>query len=204
MIEGYIGRPGSGKTYTLTERALRERAKGREVFANYAIDGCWTFTADQLLDLPPGLIILDEAHLWFPARQALRLPPSWLAMLSQTRKNGWDLFWAAQHETRVDRVVRDVTSWMWLCSAWFKYNGHPVLFKAESYEPEFFRKPKSRMTTTYRTFSQKTAAGYDTLQRLEVAKHAQKEDDAYAPASKADYADRLAVAGARTPRRRSS
>lgn len=179
-IEGYIGRPGSGKTYTLTERAMRERAKGRDVFANYPIKGCWTFTPDQLLDLPPGVVVIDEAHLWFPARQALNLPPSWLAGMSQTRKAGWDLLWAAQHETRVDRVVRDVTSWMWLCSAWFKSGGHPVLFKAESYEPEFFRRPKNRMTTTWRPFSQKVADGYDTFGRIDVARHAQKKDDAYA------------------------
>jgi hypothetical protein len=180
VIEGYVGRPGSGKTYTLTERALRERAKGRDVFCNYAVKGCWTFTPDQLLHLPPGLVVIDEAHLWFPARGSLNLPPSWLAGMSQTRKNGWDLLWAAQHEGRVDRVVRDISSWMWLCSAWFKSGGHPMVFRAASYEPEFFRRPKSRMTTTTRFFSQRVASGYDTYERITVARHAEKADDAYA------------------------
>ncbi len=180
MIEGYIGRPGSGKSYTLTERALRERRRGRDVFCNYLLDGTYYFQPDDLMHLPPGLIVIDEAHLWFPARQALRLPPSWLAMLSQTRKNGWDLLWAAQHETRVDRVLRDVTSWQWLCSAWFTYNSHPVLFKAQSFEPEYFRKPGKHMTTTWRTFSRKTAEAYNTHERLTVADHAQSETDAYA------------------------
>src|SRR3954453_10256371 len=98
MIEGYIGRPGSGKSYTLTARVVKEARRGRQVFTNYAVraDNVWYFTPDQLMDLPPGLIVIDEAHLWFPARMALKLPPSWLAMLSQTRKNGWDLPWAAQ------------------------------------------------------------------------------------------------------------
>jgi hypothetical protein len=180
VIEGYIGRPGSGKSYTLTERALRERKKGRQVFANYAIDGCWYYTPDQLLDLPPGLIIVDEAHLWFPARQSLKLPPSWLAMLSQTRKNGWDLMWAAQHETRCDRVLRDVTSWMWLCSSWFKSNGHPVIFKAACYEPEYFRKPKKKMGGTTKLYKQTVADAYNTHERLVVAEHALSDKDAYA------------------------
>lgn len=183
MIEGYIGRPGAGKSYTLTERALREARRGREVFCNYAVEGCWYFEPDQLMDLPPGLIIIDEAHLWFPARMALRLPPSWLAMLSQTRKNGWDMLWAAQHESRVDRVMRDVTSWQWLCSAWFKHEGHPVLFKAASFEPEDFRKPKKAMTTTWRFFDRKVAAAYDTHERLVVAEHATRDDDVYAKKS---------------------
>lgn len=181
MIEGYIGRPGSGKSYTLTERALRAARKGRRVFANYTVDGLETFGPDDLLDLPPGLIVIDEAHLWFPARMALRLPPSWLAMLSQTRKNGWDLLWAAQHENRVDRVLRDVTSWMWLCGAWFKWNDHPVIFTARSYEPEYFRDPKRMMTRTIRLFSRDTASRYNTMERLEVARHATSEKDAYAP-----------------------
>lgn len=185
-IEGYIGRPGSGKSYTLTERALREKERGREVFTNYAVKGCWYFTPDQLLDLPPGVIVIDEAHLWFPARMALRLPPSWLAMLSQTRKNGWDLLYSTQHESRVDRVLRDVSSWMWLCRAFGLPGGpHPYVFRATSWEPEFFRQPKRQNVTTTRFFSQKVADAYDTYERLAVAAHAQDETDAYANASAA-------------------
>lgn len=185
MIEGYIGRPGSGKSYTLTERALREANRGRTVFTNYGLihENVWTFTPDQLLDLPPGLIVIDEAHLWFPARMSLKLPPSWLAMLSQTRKNGWDLLWCAQHEARVDRVLRDVSSYLWLCSSWFKADGHPLFFVAESYEPEFFRKPQRRMTRRLRRFDPKVAAAYDTYESLTVAKHATRDDDVYAAAS---------------------
>ena len=185
MIEGYIGRPGSGKSYTLTERALREANRGRTVFTNYGLlhPNVYTFTPDQLLDLPPGLIVIDEADLWFPARMSLRLPPSWLAMLSQTRKNGWDLLWCAQHESRVDRVLRDVSSYLWLCSAWFSFGGHPAVFQSQSFEPEFFRKKGRRLTNRYRMFDPKVAAAYDTYEQLTVAQHATREDDQYAAAS---------------------
>lgn len=180
-IEGYIGRPGSGKSYTLTERAMREADRGRTVFANYSINhkNCYTFAPDQMLDLPPGVIVVDEAHLWFPARMALRLPPSWLAMLSQTRKNGWDLLWASQHESRVDRIMRDVSSWMWLCSAWYSWNDHPGVFVAKCYEPEVFRRPKRHITRTVKLFDPKIANAYDTFERLVVAEHAQSKDDQY-------------------------
>lgn len=182
MIEGYVGRPGSGKSYTLTRRALALAGRGRTVFANYPIDaeGCWTFRPEQLLDLPPGVIVIDEAHLWFPARMSLKLPPSWLAMLSQTRKNGWDLLWCAQHEARVDRVIRDVSSWMHLCSAWFSHDGHPVLFKTETYEPEFFRNPKKCVGTNWRRFDKKVAGAYDTFERLVTAEHVNSTNDIYA------------------------
>lgn len=184
MIEGYIGRPGSGKSFTLTKRALDEARKGRKVFANYAIDhpNVLVFGPEDLLHLPPGLIVIDEAHLWFPARQSLKLPPSWLALLSQTRKRGWDLWWAAQHESRVDRVIRDVTSWLWLCQAWFKWREHPMLFVSDCYEPEFFRQPKRKLVRAYRTFDKNVARGYDTYATLVGAAHAQDKNDHYAGA----------------------
>lgn len=195
-IEGYIGRPGSGKSYTLTARALREANHGRTVFTNYALThpNVYQFSADQLLDLPPGLIVIDEAHLWFPARMSMRLPPSWLMMLSQTRKKGWDLLWCAQHESRVDRVIRDVSSYQWLCSAWFSRGGHPALFIADSYEPEFFRKDGRRITRSFRFFDPKVAAAYNTYESLSVAQHATRDDDVYAQASSRTRAARTSRA----------
>lgn len=192
-IEGYIGRPGSGKSYTLTDRAIQEARRGHQVFANYSIvydgpggENVWRFSPEDLLDLPPGFIVIDEAHLWFPARMALKLPPSWLAMLSQTRKNGWNLLYAAQHEARVDRVIRDVSSHMWLCGAWLNLNGrHPSLFTADLFEPEFFRRPKRRITRKRRWFNQQVADSYNTYERLVVAKHATARDDAYARSGRA-------------------
>lgn len=184
MIEGLIGRPGSGKSYELTRRVLEAADRDRLVFTNYAVahPNVFMFSPDQLLDLPPGLIVIDEAHLWFPARKALKLPMSWLAGMSQTRKKGWDLLWAAQHESRIDRMVRDVTSWMWLCSAWFQHNDHPVLFARSSWEPEFFRHPKKRYTRSFSMFSSRVAEAYNTHETLTQAEHTIDKDDPYAKA----------------------
>lgn len=193
MIEGFIGRPGSGKSYALTARVIREAERGNRCFTNWDVNykNVWRFREDELLDLPPGKIFVDEAHLWFPARQALNLPPSWMAMLSQTRKSGWDLFWCAQHESRVDRAIRDVTSWMHLCSSWFSMNGHPLLFRQETWEPEFFRKPSKREVSRWFTFNERVANAYDTFERLTVAAHTEKPDDRYARKS-ATYRDKYA------------
>lgn len=181
-IEGLIGRPGSGKSYELTRRALAAANRDRLVFANYAIKhpNIFYFTPDQLLDLPPGLVVIDEAHLWFPARMALKLPMSWLSGMSQTRKKGWDLLWAAQHETRIDRAIRDVTEWMHLCSAWFSYDDHPVLFAYRTYEPEYFRRDGKVMGRGYNLFSKRVAEAYNTHESLTQADHTHQKDDAYA------------------------
>jgi hypothetical protein len=197
MIDGLIGRPGSGKSYQLTEKAIEQADRGRQVFANYPINhpNCWTFRPVDLLDLPPGVIVIDEAHLWFPARMALKLPPSWLAMLSQTRKNGWDMYWAAQHEARVDRVLRDVSNWMWLCSSWWQWNGHPLYFESKQFEPEKFRKAKAHISRRIRFFNRNIAQAYDTYARVEVAEHATSKDDPYSKESR-DQLGRIKVTSA--------
>lgn len=181
-IEGLIGRPGSGKSFELTARALEQADRDRLVFANYYIDhpNAYVFKPDQLMDLPPGLVVIDEAHLWFPARMSLKLPMSWLSGMSQTRKKGWDLLWAAQHETRVDKVIRDVTSWMWLSSAWFGWNGHPVVFGSSCWEPEYFRRPEKRFTRKMRLYSSRVAGAYNTHETLVQADHTQDATDRYA------------------------
>ena len=198
MIEGYVGRPGSGKSYTLTANALEHAERGRLVFTNYALShpNVYVFGPTDLLDLPPGLIIIDEAHLWFPARQALKLPPSWLAMLSQTRKRGWDLIWAAQHEKRVDSVLRDVSAWMWLCTASWPWNGRPLVFSQACYEPEQFRHRQHRLYSRHRLFSQKVADAYNTMESLVIADHAKSEKDAYATKATTDAGRRYASGAA--------
>jgi hypothetical protein len=163
---------------------LEAADRDRLVFTNYAVahPNCYMFTPDQLMDLPPGLVVIDEAHLWFPARMALKLPMSWLAGMSQTRKAGWDLLWSAQHETRVDRVVRDVTEWMWLSRAYFSHHNHPVMFSQSSWEPEFFRREDKRWTRRFHFFSQRVASAYNTHESLSQAAHTQDHKDPYATA----------------------
>lgn len=183
-VECLVGRPGSGKSYELTRRVLEAAKKDRLVFTNYGVThpNVYRFRPDQLLDLPPGLVVIDEAHLWFPARMSLKLPMSWLAGISYVRKNGWDLLLATQHESRLDRAVRDVCSWMWLCRAWGSHDGHPILFTSKSWEPEFFRRDGKHFSRTARFFSREVAEAYNTFESLGQADHTHQQGDVYAAA----------------------
>jgi len=177
MIEGFIGRPGAGKTYTMTRRLLKI-AERRPVFSNYAIDhpNVTVFEPQDLMRLPSGVIALDEAHLYFPARGSLRLPMSWLTMLSQTRKMGWDLMYTSQHEARVDRALRDITNVMWWCKAWGFSGNHPWFFAARGYEPEYFRKTKKAMVRSMSFFDSRVANAYDTYAFIQEADHLRDAD----------------------------
>lgn len=205
MIEGYIGRPGSGKTYTMTDRVLKSHKRYAAVVANYVIDVPNLILIrgpEHLLELQPPsnggkvLVVLDEAHLWFPSRLSMKLPASLLMKLSQTRKAGWDMWWSAQHETRVDRVLKDVTNWLWLCNSWLgAWSPHPngaLLFTARCFEPEAFRKQGKHTCRSFRFFSKRVGQAYDTYEGLAVAGHVDAVKDFY----------RRPVAAVEGPRRR--
>lgn len=179
MIRGFIGRPGAGKTYAMTHEASKHLLRGRAVFANYNLRGSYYFTPDQILDLPPGLILLDEAHLIFGARNSLRLPPSLLMKMSQTRKSGWELWFTTQHERRVDSVLRDVTNVMTLVSPWLSKDGHPRFFRLRDWEPELFRTPGKHMWSQWVPYSQSIANLYDTYESVKVAEHMRSKNDIY-------------------------
>jgi hypothetical protein len=186
VIEGYIGRPGEGKTYTLVYRALKAHRRYETVYANFVV-GVPNLQLlegpEDLLEIGPGLVLIDEAHLWFPSRLSMKLPPSMLMKLSQTRKAGWDMWWTAQHESRVDRVLRDVTNWMHLSSAWFKRwnpaGDYPLFFTARTWEPERFRKAKKDVGWVIRPYLSRVASAYDTSETLKVAGHVAAQRDYY-------------------------
>lgn len=207
MINGILGLPGHGKSLEAVRRAGEAHKDGdTHIYANIPLklehftlvspDGKEPGTV-ALSWIRPGLcecsckrvfVLLDEVHLWLPARRSLQLPTSWLALFSQTRKLGWELWWTAQHETRVDRMLRDVTSWFYLAHAW----GWPIeMYVYECWAPEHFRKPQHRTSVVRRRRSRSACALYDTLGSVSGATHVQDKRDPYAMPAPAGAAIKL-------------
>jgi hypothetical protein len=121
MVEGYVGRPGSGKSYSLVARALREyklRGDQTELFSNIPLVGVrYTYveTFDQLLNIGTGIVLLDELGVWMSSRDSMKLPKPVRDMLAHHRKMGLNLYWSAQHENRVDAIIRELTNILWRC-----------------------------------------------------------------------------------------
>lgn len=165
----------------MTARAIAERDRGRRVFANYPIEGCEQFAADDLVNLPPGFVVMDEGHLWMSSRQFHKLPHEWFIKMSQTRKSGWHLLWSAQHPGRMDKAVRDVTQVYHWCHAWpggylsdrkpfFMFdNVYPSTAKpAQEGDPH----ERSLMLARHvRRFRMSVANQYDTMAFIDGAKH---------------------------------
>lgn len=146
MIEGIVGLPGQGKTYEGVRRLLLEADAGRQCFSTTPIDHPnveWIDRNDVTdPNLPPGLMFLDEVHLWLGSQDFRNLDPAWYEKLSQTRKDGHDVIWTSQHEMRVLKQLRDNTNIIWVAQAWFPFLGAPRIFAARAYEPHSVRRGK--------------------------------------------------------------
>lgn len=142
MIVGYVGTPGSGKTYEAICFILDQLRKGRVVFSN--IDGLndiycreliksvcqlsdlaltkqlQTLAPDQLEDFwnhisPGALVVIDEVQLVFSARDwQSEKNKNFGNWASVHRKLGFDVVLITQNPERVESSVRGLFEWTYL------------------------------------------------------------------------------------------
>lgn len=159
MVVGYTGLPGSGKTFQATARAVEALKAGRKVYSNYPIHGAFLYEdLSQVLAVRDGVIIVDEINLVCPSRWFNKLPPKLAYFWSQTRKFGLDIYWTAQHIDRVEKIVREISNWVWV------YEALPLGFhKGLCFIPEHVGKEKARaFDRKLFRISKKIYAHYDT------------------------------------------
>lgn len=173
MIEGIVGLPGQGKTYEGVRRLLVEADRGRQCFSTTPINhpNVELIERGDVTDpmLPPGLIFLDEIHLWLGSSDFRSLDPDWYEKLSQTRKDGHDVIWTSQNENRVLKQLRDNTNLIWVTKAYFKLTSHPWMFVAKCWETTELRKGKP-LARYMHGFEKYVAHAYDT--RFAIKAHA--------------------------------
>jgi len=144
MIEIFEGRIGGGKTYTAVERIAERLAVGGTVYTNIETNwqgmtrlvayrfGCYC-EQDQLLKLPDDvygwhesikwgtidsqvLVIIDEAHLWYNARDWAKTQSGhkeMLRFLTQSRKANVDVIFITQAISNLDKQFRALAQFVW-------------------------------------------------------------------------------------------
>jgi hypothetical protein len=165
MIEGVFGLPGKGKTYEAVRRILDLADRGYQCFSvtPVAHPNVELIEYEDATDpyLPPGWLLWDEVHLKLGSADYKRLDPKWFEKLSQTRKDGHNLIYTSQHESKVLKQLRDNTNYGWVAEAWGSWRGHPAFFTARAWEMHKLRrgKPDDRYL---HPFSMRVARAYDT------------------------------------------
>lgn len=175
MIEGIFGKPGKGKTYEAVRRVMNAADKGRQCYSVTPVkhDNIMLIDYDDITDpyLPPGLILCDEVHLVLGADAGRKLDKNWYEKLSQTRKDGHDLIYTSQHESKVLKQLRDNTNYGWICQ---KYDfGAFVLFSAKAYEMHNLRRGKPEDRYIHRA-SKRIYRAFDTTYAIEAKLAVQK------------------------------
>lgn len=166
MVTGFVGLPGAGKTYWAVDHALRAKKAGREVYANFRIDGCKKYTKlEDVMGIKKGFIIVDEINLVCPSRFWGGFPPELAYYWSQCRKNDLEIIWTAQHQDRVDKIVREVTTWIWQCTA------HGLgIHTAHCWLPEHIGKEsKKPFHNSIFRLKKKVYEKYNTYEMIEIA-----------------------------------
>jgi hypothetical protein len=167
MVEGFTGMPGSGKTYWVVKLALDRLKRGDTVYANFKIDhpNVKRFhKLQELFEVRKGVIIVDEINLVCPSRWWNKFPPELAYFWSQTRKFGLDIYWTAQHYDRVDKIVKEITNFIW----WIR----PFPFKirrAKRYIPEQISKEKRQcFKTKYFKINKTIYDKFDTYEAIDI------------------------------------
>jgi hypothetical protein len=115
------------------------------------------------------VVLVDEINLWAPSRLWNALPIGLLHRWAQVRKYRTQILWSAQHEDRVDKVIREVTGWIWECK--------PILlgryFSLHAYEPSDLRRELTRkaLGSSVMRLRPDIAEAYDTFRIVDVGSH---------------------------------
>lgn len=168
MVIGYTGLPGSGKTYRAVQYAVEAMQAGREVYANFNITGSNKFkNLEEIFHVRKGVIIIDEINLVCPSRFWASFPPELAYFWSQTRKMGLDIIWTAQHHDRVDKIVREISNWIWV-----HYHQIWKIHTRYCFLPEHVGK-ENKKPYYFETFliKKKIYKNYDTFQMIDISDH---------------------------------
>lgn len=182
MVIGIVGLPGSGKTYLLAKKGLEDIKKGKEVYANFHLEGAKYFSKlTEIINLIKNklrnkeeikmTILIDEINLSFPSRMWNKIPGWVLYFWSQTRKFGLDIYWTSQAFARVDKVIREISNYIWIVK--------PLPFRirvASQIVPEDMEHVKKQiLERQFFVFDKKIYSKYNTYEILELQEEFLKE-----------------------------
>lgn len=121
MIIGYTGLAGSGKTYSMTQTALKLIKKGEIVFSRHEIEGAYPLVDErELLRMQHCHVFFDEWHQDHSAKEWYFLDEVVKHIVTQSRKYSILIHWSAQHWLYMDAFIRRNTDYVWEHEALFR------------------------------------------------------------------------------------
>jgi hypothetical protein len=133
-VRGYLGQPGSGKTYSMSVMAVEwaHRHPGLPIYSTYQLNlpaklenpvysldppGDDWAPVVSIMDAHHGLVLMDEAGHFFDSRAYGKTPLEFTRRLQQVRKWGIELWWTTQHSNFIDNRLRKLTLETYHCGS---------------------------------------------------------------------------------------
>ena len=171
-VIGVVGPHGEGKTYLMVDWAFSERERDPDVAVYSNIPSLhlpgkgpvyymkrWP---EDFAAARDGLVLIDEINLVMPGRLWERIPPEMLYAIAYLRKFRLRLMWTAQHIDRVDKVVREITTELWVPANYRRFG----FFAYHKMQGPKLDKPAG---WGFRSARREVDAAYDTYETVDVA-----------------------------------
>lgn len=173
----FVGEPGGGKSYMMVAEAWKGLQSGRPVFTHVSFQltvpkkyanlvGTYEDVA-ELVSVRNGLILTDEALMFFGARDWRDLPPELVQKFTQVRKaskGGVRLLYATVEFAHVDTILRSSTSMIWRCRNVF---GRWV--KATMHRPQRGNEPAAAVSRRLVRMRPEVWRLYDTFNEVDIS-----------------------------------
>jgi len=161
------GKPGTGKTARLTAIGFSFLEKGVDVYSNYKLNYSgknlhYYKSIEDILHIRKGIILMDEAQIYFNSRKWDRLPESWQYKLQQHRKQGLHIYGTVQNIKRLDTLMRELVSNYYECTKIFNL----VLVREYDISESEKKQNRTLFWTTYFFITKKIKNSYDTLEEI--------------------------------------
>lgn len=131
-IHIFQGRPGEGKTYTLTRKVHEALDLGIDVYSNIDITPVSWFglygkrkwrgnfyrwdCIGALKGIENGIIVMDEVQAYFNSRKWKSIDEDQIKKLQQHRKDGLHIWGTVQHFARIDKAMRELANYYHNCN----------------------------------------------------------------------------------------
>lgn len=172
MVEGFTGLPRSGKTYRLAQIGINALNRGQKVYGNLHLRNeinqnnfHYSNKIKDFFAVRDGIILIDEINLVCPSRWWNKFLPELAYFWSQTGKFKLDVYWTSQHIDRVDKIIREISNFVWqidaykipffdiqICHARQYLPEHIGNERKEPYESDFFAISKKWSEAHYNTW----------------------------------------------------
>lgn len=119
MVEGIFGLPGMGKSTYLAKLAKKAIKKGKKVYSNFYIKGCYKLDFDDLgvHDYSDCLVLIDEISLFCDCRSWKNFNADLVYFFTNHRHYGVDIVYCSQSYADCDKKIRNITDSLYYITA---------------------------------------------------------------------------------------